>query len=174
MLNTNSINLTYPAGWSIHHENAYQGYPPTPELEGIVDAKGVSVKDVWKVFHGPLEPNGPILDLRPLINIMDGHPDGLDKHIKVYPSALGLSHYDIMTNFRLQVIPFWFVVDDKWFTCFIGSDLVLDLRDVSVAGIAEKFNSLEFWIDQVWEYLEIPKSVVSIHLPGITEIQHET
>lgn len=93
-------------------------------------------------------------------NLLDSHPDGLGKHIRVY---MGMQQNQEFTEIAIREciadggLPYFVEHQGILYYVEIGSDLVLEERmDFSTPQVVhDKLRSLDFYVDQIYAYLGI-------------------
>ena len=106
-------------------------------------------------------------------NLLDDHPEGLGKHIEVYPGeGECISEEEVEEYWSLTDIPLFITYKDKRYLFIVGSDLTCGCnpdRTKSLDTVQDIVNCCMHWIDQALKYLEMDKSKVTFHLIGIKD-----
>lgn len=96
-------------------------------------------------------------------NVLDKHPDGLGKHIEVYPGVrITQKEFDILTT-QMGELPFAIIYEQFCYLIIIGGDIInREFTEPPTGNIVSSIiEEIKPYLNQVYKYLKFNPALVS-------------
>lgn len=102
------------------------------------------------------------------VNLLDNHPDGLGKHIKVYRELM-ITEEEVKGYWDIDYLPLYIEYKGYRYLTIIGSDLLVNFEfqnPLPIELAVSMVHGSSFYLDQVYEFLGWDKKFVHLAIIG--------